>query len=80
MIPVNALVILYRVHGVSSELTASRTITLRISDWARLQEIEDYRSMKDFKEVLRYVIRSEHAMIISKKGRDNAHLEKQLSI
>lgn len=56
---------------VSSELTASRTITLFISDWARLQEIQDYRSMKDFKEVLKYCIRSEHAMIMAKRETEN---------
>jgi len=52
---------------VASEMTASRTITLLIDDWARLAEIQQFRDMKTIKDALRYAIRSNHSMIIAKK-------------
>lgn len=48
-------------------MTASRTITLEIADWARLAEIQEYRDMKEIKDALRYAIRADHAIIIAKR-------------
>lgn len=62
---------MYRVHIVTSEMTASRTITLGIDDWARLAEIKEYRGMLSVKDALRYAIRADHAMILTK--RDLSH-------
>lgn len=65
------------VYAVSSNigtLYASRTISLKIQDWARIEEIMSHRSFKDLKEVMTYIIRAEHSMILAKSERDNQYL------
>lgn len=42
-------------------VSASRTVTLEIQDWARLEEIIQIREMKNLQSVLTYVIRAQHA-------------------
>lgn len=49
------------------KLYASRTISLKISSWAMLEEIIEHRGFKDLKEVMTYVIRSEYALIQAKR-------------
>lgn len=51
----------------SKTLTASRTVTLEISDWAALEEIRQYRDINEVKDALRYCIRAEFAMILAKR-------------
>lgn len=54
--------------------TASRTITLQLSDWARLAEIGEYRGIKDLPNVFKYIIRTESCMIRDKHERDNKYV------
>lgn len=56
------------------ELTASRTITMTISDWARLEEIRLFRGIKTLPDVLKYIIRTESCMIRDKQERDNKYV------
>jgi len=51
----------------SKTLTASRTVTLEIKDWAALEEIRQYRDINEVKDALRYCIRAEFAMILAKR-------------
>jgi len=62
------------IRKTTSGMTASRTITLPISDWARLEEIRQYRDFNDLVEVLKYCIRAESSMIRDKAERDNKYV------
>jgi len=65
---------------ITSDMTASRTITLTISDWARLEEIRIYREIMDLPGVLKYIIRAEASIVHDKQQRDNQYISELAEI
>lgn len=51
---------------VTRTITASRSVTLDIGDWARLEEIRLQRGLQNFREVIAYVIKADHAFLKAK--------------
>jgi len=68
------------VGSQNEELTASRTITLKISDWARLEEIRQHRGIVHAADAITYAIRAESSLIRDKQTRDNAYVVQKSKI
>lgn len=55
----------------TSEMTTSRTVTLQISDWAKLEEIRRERGIIFIKDAIAYAIRADWEIIDAKRSLDH---------